>query len=228
MNSSERWKIVSILLSYPDAAFLCTLGEILEYVQDAGDEGLVRVVRALSTTAPEELVCRYVQSFDFQESTALYLTAHELGDSRERGGALLELHAMLRSAGLVLSEGELPDYLPVLFEFLAEKPIGMPTTSLEARLDAVCEGIAGRLETDSPYRPLFREAAASLRESVQREDTKDTTADSGDRTGLAGPGTPEESGWRLSTSGMPVQSPDGNARVEASDADDLPYPLVYD
>lgn len=38
-----------------------------------------------------ELQEHYVETFDYKDKTGLYLTAHELGDSRKRGAALIKL-----------------------------------------------------------------------------------------------------------------------------------------
>ncbi|MCL6548112.1 MAG: nitrate reductase molybdenum cofactor assembly chaperone [Alicyclobacillus sp.] len=163
LDRGTRFKLVSILLDYPEEDVTEKLDAALRISEAAGDREMAAAVSALRSVHPSELARCYVATFDMQEATSLYLTAHELGDSRERGGALLRLHAMLRAAGMEPAQGELPDYLPLLFEFLAEKPVGMPTAEVEARLWAVTDAIAGRLEPGHPYRPLFDLAAAMLR-----------------------------------------------------------------
>ncbi|MCL6517048.1 nitrate reductase molybdenum cofactor assembly chaperone [Alicyclobacillus sp.] len=182
LDRQTRFKLVSVLLDYPDEGVVQRLLEARRIAEEAGDQEMARVVAALAAIPPSALARRYVETFDMQEQTALYLTAHELGDSRERGGALLRLHAMLRAAGLEPEAGELPDYLPLLFEFLAEKPNGMPTEDLEKRLCVVTAAIAGRLEPDHPYRPLF-DLAVKLFDPVPSDATrlapvKDPDADS--------------------------------------------------
>jgi nitrate reductase delta subunit len=44
------------------------------------------------------------------------------GDSRERGPAMIDLGQTYEKAGLVLAEGELPDYLPAVLEFVSTQP----------------------------------------------------------------------------------------------------------
>jgi nitrate reductase delta subunit len=44
------------------------------------------------------------------------------GDSRERGSAMIDLAQTYEQAGLRLAPGELPDYLPVVLEFVSTQP----------------------------------------------------------------------------------------------------------
>lgn len=162
MDHADRLKLASVLLSYPGHDFPGWLAEAERLAEETADAEVSAAVAALRAVSLAELARCYVATFDMQETTTLYLTAHELGDSRERGVALLRLHAMLRAAGLEPVRGELPDYLPLLLEFLVEKPAGMPTEELERRLSTVCRAIAARLETTHPYRPLFALVAACL------------------------------------------------------------------
>ena len=45
------------------------------------------------------------------------------GDSRERGPALIDLGQTYEKAGLILAEGELPDFLPAVLEFVSTQPL---------------------------------------------------------------------------------------------------------
>lgn len=152
------------LLAYPDAAMGALLPEIETYLRTLPTSdpvsALMGVAERLRAMSLVELETRYVTTFDFDESAALYLTAHELGDSRRRGQALVELRRLLRAAGFEQTTAELPDYLPLLLEFLAhapEPPAGAqdPIEALERRLAAVCERITGRLAAENPYRDIF-------------------------------------------------------------------------
>jgi len=69
-----------------------------------------------------ELQADYVLTFDFDRRASLYLTYHAHGDRRQRGIELVRLKRRFAAAGLVLAEGELPDYLPALLEFAALAP----------------------------------------------------------------------------------------------------------
>ncbi|MCP2937330.1 nitrate reductase molybdenum cofactor assembly chaperone, partial [Salmonella enterica subsp. enterica serovar Typhimurium] len=64
----------------------------------------------------------YVELFDRGRSTSLHLFEHVHGDSRDRGPAMIDLAQTYEKAGLYLAEGELPDYLPVVLEFVSTQP----------------------------------------------------------------------------------------------------------
>jgi nitrate reductase delta subunit len=154
------------LLAYPDATLRALLPEIEAYLRglpaSSPVTALATVAGRLREMEVAKLEERYVATFDFNEAAALYLTAHELGDSRRRGQALVELRTLLRASGFEEATEELPDYLPLLLEFLAhvpalEVPAGMVDSidALERRLAAVCERICTHLDTGNLYRDLF-------------------------------------------------------------------------
>ena len=47
---------------------------------------------------------------------------HVHGDSRERGPAMIDLAQTFEKAGLYLTEGAMPDYLPVVLEYASTQP----------------------------------------------------------------------------------------------------------
>ena len=158
----------SRLLAYPDHALWALLPDIIAYLHEcpASDDAttteavarLVSVAERLSVADVDDLEARYVATFDFHEPAALYLTAHELGDSRRRGRALVDLRRLLRAADFEETTNELPDYLPLLLEFLAHAPVELPadaTQALEERLAAVCERIHSHLDANNPYQDVF-------------------------------------------------------------------------
>lgn len=148
------------VLRYPDDALRQVLPEIASSLRALGDLApaglLLQTARTLAERDPFELAAQYVATFDLDEPAALYLTAHEFGDSRQRGPALLALRQMLRAGGFAPVDGELPDYLPLLLEFLAHVPADGDTDGLEQRLAAVSDRIRRRLTQDSCYEPVFR------------------------------------------------------------------------
>lgn len=66
-----------------------------------------------------ELEQEYVSLFDFNEATNLYMTSHVVSEERKRGQLLSELKSIYAQAGLELTTTELPDYLPVILEFMS-------------------------------------------------------------------------------------------------------------
>ncbi len=66
----------------------------------------------------DQLIDPYVYTFDFGKKTNMYLTYMNTGEQRERGIELLELKQHYKKSGFEVTDKELPDYLPLLLEFL--------------------------------------------------------------------------------------------------------------
>ncbi len=161
------YKLLSFLLGYPEGQdFWGSMADVEICVDDLPDSPakswLKKTLESWSICESADIRREYIQNFDFRESTCLYLTAHEYGDSRERGVALIALHQMFRMAGYEAQADELPDYLPWLFEFLAVKPPEMLVGELEGRLARVCHRILDNLSETSLYNPLICAALATL------------------------------------------------------------------
>lgn len=153
------YKIVSLLLQYPDASLLTVTPQVAAAVEalPASDQKTVldrflAYWRAAHAVALQE---EYVRTFDFQKRLSLYLTFYQYGDRRQRGMALLRLKRRLAAAGLPLSGSELPDYLPVLLEFAAFAPDGYGDellTQFRAAIELVRLGLH---DAGSPYAHLL-------------------------------------------------------------------------
>ncbi len=166
-------KAAACLLGYPDDAFWLLLPQVEAYLRTLQELPNVSTLAQAATTIrgiePSKLAALYVATFDFSEPTALYLTAHELGDSRQRGSALLALQSMLRAAGFEPACAELPDYLPMLLEFLSSASEDCETGELERRLAAVCTRIHGKLADEHPYKGIFAALQAILSDGVSAD-----------------------------------------------------------
>lgn len=151
--------VAARLLGYPDDSYPEALKETVDAVSDVEDcalkNRLEAAIRPLEALPLRELREQYVWTFDWKEKTGLYLTAHELGDSRERGAALILLQHIIGDAGFAASAGELADYMPLLYELLAIRPDHVHVRALELRLAVATKRVAGHLAEDSPYRELF-------------------------------------------------------------------------
>jgi nitrate reductase delta subunit len=127
MEAREReLKLLALLLQYPDAAFREALPELAEAARGlpdaAGREALQAGVEALAALPPLELAARYTAAFDLSPSTTLDMTHHLWGDSEQRAAVLARLERAYRGAGYARANGELPDFLPLMLEFLAVCP----------------------------------------------------------------------------------------------------------
>lgn len=119
------FRALSVLLSYPTPEMRQALPEIAAVVRTAPlltareQRGLLDLVDELGRGDLLETEERYVDLFDRGRSLSLHLFEHLHGDSRDRGEAMVDLKQIYEQAGFELSARELPDYLPVLLEYLS-------------------------------------------------------------------------------------------------------------
>lgn len=164
------------LLMYPDTSGLQPeLREVKEGLLNLGFRESSAVITTLDRVLsrdPLELAEEYVSTFDLSEGTTLHLTAHEFGDSRERGPALLQLAQMYRVVGLAPYDDQLSDYLPQLLEMLVVAIDDGADTDLrdelESRVAKACRKIRNQLG-DGVYRDVF----AVLVETLSTSDADD-------------------------------------------------------
>lgn len=126
MSSYKTYKLLSLLLSYPENIWLKELDKI-KYLLNKENVFSNNILLKLNTFIDElkqqqelDLQTKYVELFDQTPSLSLHLFEHILGDSKERGLALSDLSELYQSHGFILQKNELPDYLPVFLEFLGE------------------------------------------------------------------------------------------------------------
>jgi nitrate reductase molybdenum cofactor assembly chaperone NarJ/NarW len=118
----------ALLIGYPDASLRGMLPSIATALHDEAALSAGRLaelealIEALQQQAPLDTEAAYVELFDRGRSTSLHLFEHVHGDSRDRGPAMIDLAQTYEKAGLFLSAGELPDYLPVVLEFASTQP----------------------------------------------------------------------------------------------------------
>ncbi|MGB9802340.1 nitrate reductase molybdenum cofactor assembly chaperone [Desulfofundulus sp.] len=121
------FQLASHLLQYPDGKWREAVKSYRSLIAEIEEERIARVLslflKAVEQENPDKFSERYVQTFDFNKKTNLYLTYAQYGDHRQRGKALLQLKRLYERMGLVISERELPDYLPLMLEFAAVAPL---------------------------------------------------------------------------------------------------------
>ena len=121
-------KIVSLLLTYPTRELQDEMPELKAVL--TGDTGVdERAVRLLTRLADNiagldlyDAQERYVHLFDRTRTLSLHLFEHVHGESRDRGGAMVDLMEMYRKGGFDINARELPDHLPMFLEFLSVRP----------------------------------------------------------------------------------------------------------
>jgi len=121
-------RVLARLLSYPDAELRSHLSEMRDALHTERAITVGRLAEldvlmdTLSSGDPLDTEAAYVQLFDRGRATSLHLFEHVHGDSRDRGPAMIDLAQTYDQAGLYLAPGELPDYLPVVLEFVSTQP----------------------------------------------------------------------------------------------------------
>lgn len=125
--NADLWvlRALGALVTYPRAELLAALPEIADVLAGsqllsvADSERLAALIAELRSGDPLVLEERYVELFDRGRSTSLHLFEHVHGESRDRGSAMVDLLRIYERAGLALAGNELPDYLPVVLEYLS-------------------------------------------------------------------------------------------------------------
>ena len=115
----------SALLSYPTQELREALPEIVDCIRTsslvaATERGsLLCLAEDLAAGDLLDAEGRYVETFDRGRATSLNLFEHLHGESRDRGQAMVELKQHYERAGFHLQTRELPDFLPVVLEYLS-------------------------------------------------------------------------------------------------------------
>jgi nitrate reductase molybdenum cofactor assembly chaperone NarJ/NarW len=121
-------RVLATLLSYPNGSMRSYLPQMRELIRNERAVSASRraeldiLMAALQSKDAFDLEADYVELFDRGRATSLYLFEHVHGDSRDRGPAMIDLGQTYAKAGLILAEGELPDYLPAVLEFVSTQP----------------------------------------------------------------------------------------------------------
>ncbi|MGH7056953.1 MAG: nitrate reductase molybdenum cofactor assembly chaperone [Acetobacteraceae bacterium] len=120
-------KPLAALLGYPDPELRAALPEIADALKAAPRipppcrDQLTALIDEIAAADALEAEERYVDLFDRGLATSLNLFEHLHGESRDRGQAMADLKQIYEKAGFMLTSCELPDYLPVLLEYLASR-----------------------------------------------------------------------------------------------------------
>jgi nitrate reductase delta subunit len=180
----KTFKAFSALLSYPEAALQAAVPAIREVLA----EGVIPAahVAALDPLLDDlaggdiyDLQERYVLLFDRARTLSLNLFEHIHGESRDRGGAMVDLLETYRAGGFDVVGPELPDHLPVLLEFLSTRSLAEARAILQ---DAghILVALAERLKRrDSVYAPVLS-AIVAVAEAPETEEARILMAESDD------------------------------------------------
>lgn len=126
--ASLSLKVLAHLLSYPDAKLRAHLSEMRTALHEECAmtpdrlKELDVLIATLGGSDVLDIEAQYVELFDRGRATSLHLFEHVHGDSRDRGPAMIDLAQTYEKAGLFLTPDEMPDYLPVVLQFVSTQP----------------------------------------------------------------------------------------------------------
>ncbi|WP_374590437.1 nitrate reductase molybdenum cofactor assembly chaperone [Aquabacterium sp.] len=120
------------IVGYPSAELRAALPDLREALRAeqalpaSRQQGLETLIESLAQRDALTVEAEYVELFDRGRATSLHLFEHVHGDSRDRGPAMIDLLKTYEQGGLYLDpaqvNGELPDYLPIVLEFISTLP----------------------------------------------------------------------------------------------------------
>ncbi len=163
----KTFKALSLLLTYPTVELVEAIPAIGSVLDQEGLIGLparkalTPLLHQLANDDLYDLQERYVLLFDRSRTLSLNLFEHVHGESRDRGGAMVDLLETYRAAGFDLAGTELPDHLPVLLEFMSTRPLDEARAILT---DAgyIIAALAERLERREPAYAAVMSALVAL------------------------------------------------------------------
>jgi nitrate reductase delta subunit len=154
-------KLIAVLLDYPEEPLWAHQDELRVAANDPALSATQR--RALNEfldrlLAREPLAAQevWLELFDRGRAMSLLLFEHIHGESRDRGQAMVDLISTYQNAGFYFSAKQLPDYLPVILEYLATRPTAEVRDWLH-HVGHILELLAARAEQrESDYAGLLK------------------------------------------------------------------------
>lgn len=180
--------VISRLLDYPSDELVRNLDALTGWVAESDEldaslrDKLLAFISHYERMDPLDWQSAYDGLFERGRAVSLHIFEHVHGESRDRGQAMVDLLGRYRSAGLALSERELPDYLPIYLEFCATQ--GDAAYEWVHDITHVIALLSARLsQRESPYHLLMDALLqmagvfvdlAALKEEVANEERDDT------------------------------------------------------
>ena len=161
---TQIYKVLAVLLEYPKKDLVDNWDEMQQLVSELPNLAqedktkLTDFITWASGLSLTKIQASYVDNFDMTAENSLYLTYHLFDEQdRERGPALIELTELYKSTGFEISDGELPDYLPLILEYVSTMDDAESARAFLKQTAQAADIIASNLEKNtSPYAPLVR------------------------------------------------------------------------
>ncbi|MBC1937336.1 nitrate reductase molybdenum cofactor assembly chaperone [Listeria grandensis] len=171
---------ISAVLSYPEKRFINDRFLLLETFQNPKTLELITAFwEEISALTFGEITETYVDTFDFNKKTTLYMTFYKFEDARERGQMLAKLKVLYEMFGLLPDDAELTDYLPLTLEFIDAGDWYLDARSgdsMELLIGVIEDGSYHLLqaleEAGNPYRFVIEAMRNELRVCVKQGEEK--------------------------------------------------------
>jgi nitrate reductase delta subunit len=195
-DQGRYFKLASFLLQYPDEAYFEALAEVKSAASrmhpGRGRAAIEYFIAAVENRSPIRAQEQYTALFDMNPSTTLNVTYHLWGDSEKRARLLAGLQQRYARAGLEKQSPELPDFLPLVLEFMAT----VPGAGRSATIQKSLEGIGSLVERLKPLGLHYSRLLEPLAAIVAKQ-AKDQTA-----AGVAGCPPPASNGTTVCAGGV--------------------------
>jgi nitrate reductase delta subunit len=186
----KTFKILGLLMSYPKPEWVSHLEECKSllirenFLQKKQLQAVSAFIEKLKVADIFSLQEQYVATFDRGRSHSLHLFEHILGESRDRGQAMVNLSEAYQEKGFFIDQAEMPDYIPLFLEFLSLCPMDEAVGLLGEPIDIMAT-IATRLrKQDSSYAVLFDALVALSRVKPSQDKIKEVLAQDPEDTSL--------------------------------------------
>ena len=150
----NSFRMISYLLQYPENRWL-QWRELVEETNQFTDsiikEPLLSFLFEIGEISLDDLTEHYVTLFDCNPKCPLNLTYLKVGERRERGHILVELKELYRENGFLTTDEELPDFLPLVLEFVSAAPLKIGANLLDSFRDSIRELKDELEQKKSPY-----------------------------------------------------------------------------
>ena len=176
-HPTDSLHVLSVLLHYPDEELFNRIDEIgsaADQSRPADVESAIQAfVNELNTHSLIQVQEKYTAVFDIDPATTMNMTYHAFGDNEKRAAALAHLQHNYEQAGWERITGELPDYLPMMLEFLSICPHPEHTGPVWQCLQGM-QPLVARLEKKAPvYAALLQPIANMAVEHCASADKRD-------------------------------------------------------
>ena len=174
----QTLKVLSALLCYPQPEMHAALDAMASVLQQEGHlpeaqcHALQRWMQRMADSELLELQEEYVRLFDRGRALSLHIYEHVHGESRDRGQAMVNLLETYRAHGWELNARELPDYLPLFLEYLAQRPDAEALELLAEALHVIALLGERLTERGSDYQLLFAALTALVGEPADIADIR--------------------------------------------------------